>query len=136
MLLDRILIAILITAVILSLLVAWRWWHKRRVQKITRPTAETTAETEDRPTILYFRGDSCAICPTQSIFLEKLQTEWGAERFLLRTIDAEKERDTAVAYGILTLPTTILLNGRGDVQQINYGLTNTHKLAQQLEKIR
>lgn len=133
MLLDRILIALLITAVLLTLFIAWRVWHKRRIEKITHTSG--TADQGNLPTILYFRGDSCAICPTQSQFIANLQAEWGAERLVVRVIDAEKERDTAVQYAILTLPTTVLLNGRGEVQHINYGLTNQHKLAQQLEKI-
>ncbi len=125
---ERFLIVLLVTAVILSLLFMSQWWHKRRIENIT----QVQAGHDNRPTVLYFRGDSCALCATQTVFLEKLATEWGAEQFSVRTIDAEKERDTAVQYAILTLPTTIILNGRGDVQQINYGLTNNHKLAQQL----
>ena len=129
---ERLIITGLIIVMALVLFGAWQAWQKRRIGRVSLSLDESLA---NRPAVLYFRGDSCPTCPTQGRFLDKLRLELGEERFELRTIDAEKERDTAVQFGILSLPTTIILNATGDVKHINYGLTNHQKLAQQLENI-
>lgn len=129
LMMERLLLTgvLLLTAVLLW--AAWQAWQKRKIGRVT------PAPDNSRPTMLYFRGDSCPTCPTQGRFLDKLRTEMGYDYFDLRTIDAEEERDTAVAFGIISLPTTIILNAQGDVKHINYGLTNHQKLAHQLENI-
>lgn len=128
---ERLIITGLIIVMALVLFGAWQAWQKRRIGQVS--LAEALAN--QRPAVLYFRGDSCPTCPTQGRFLDRLRQELGDDRFELRTIDAEKEQDTAVKFGIFSLPTTIILSATGDVKHINYGLTNHQKLAQQLENI-
>jgi thioredoxin-like negative regulator of GroEL len=126
---ERVLLTGLLVVMAVGLFMAWRAWQKRKIGRVVLAKAQT------KPAVLYFRGDSCPTCPTQGRFLEKLRADLGLEAFDLQTIDAERDRDTAVRFGILSLPTTIILDPRGDVKHINYGLTNHQKLAQQLENI-
>ena len=86
------------------------------------------------PTILYFASDSCAACPSQARYLERLLTLWR-EDLVVEKIDTEAEPETAVKYGVFTLPTTILIDQQGDVREINYGLTHTEKLTQQVASL-
>jgi thioredoxin-like negative regulator of GroEL len=85
----------------------------------------------DLPALLYFRGDSCTVCPAQGRAIDQLAAEW-AGRLRVERIDAEREPGTAARYGVFTLPTTIWLDGRGHVRQINYGLARADKLSRQL----
>ena len=118
--------------VIALLLMAGGWlafhgvtfWQRRQVR--VAPAGQ--------PTILYFRSDSCAGCVGQRSMLSQLQTDYGS-RFALRQIDADREPETAAAYRIMTLPTTIVADSSGAVRHINYGVTPAQRLAQQLESI-
>ena len=89
---------------------------------------------DDRPTLLYFRSDSCSPCMTQAHYLEVLEKKFK-DKFALQKIDTELEPEKAAKYGIFTLPTTLFIDPEGDVKYINYGLTNTFRLSQQLERI-
>jgi thiol-disulfide isomerase/thioredoxin len=86
------------------------------------------------PTILYFGSDSCAACPTQARYLEQVQGEWHG-RLLIQKIDVEREPEKASQFHVLTLPTTILVDPVGQVREINYGLTNSHKLSKQVASL-
>jgi thioredoxin 1 len=86
------------------------------------------------PTILYFASESCGACPSQARYLEQLVTLWQ-DKLKVQKIDAEVEPETAVKYGVFTLPTTILIDQQGDVREINYGLTHTQKLTQQVARL-
>lgn len=83
------------------------------------------------PTILYFGSESCAACPAQARYLEQVDGEWHG-RVTIQKIDAEQESEKASQYRVFTLPTTILVDALGQVREINYGLTNSHKLSKQV----
>ena len=51
------------------------------------------------------------------------------------TIDTDTEPETAQRFGVMTLPTTILVDDNGAVRDVNYGLTNAHKLNKQVERV-
>lgn len=124
---ERLLLTLLIIGLSLAVYGLGRWLHLRRLEQATAPQAE-------RPTLLYFASDACAACPTQARYLEQLAQSWHG-RFHLQKIDADREPDKAAQYKVFTLPTTILLDAQGVARSINYGLTHSHKLAQQLETI-
>ena len=99
-----------------------------------RVLGDLETEIAQTPTILYFASDSCAACPSQARYLEQLLSLWQ-EGLVVQKIDTEAEPETAVKYGVFTLPTTILIDQQGDVREINYGLTHTHKLTQQVASL-
>ena len=86
-----------------------------------------------KPTLLYFRSDSCAVCPTQGRYVDQLAAQWAD--LTIERIDAERDPDTAARYRVFSLPTTVLIDGRGQVRHVNYGLTDVHKLGRQLARL-
>ncbi|MCP5099000.1 MAG: thioredoxin family protein [Chloroflexi bacterium] len=106
-------------------------WH---VRQLNRETAVSPAQLPTIPTLLYFRSDSCAACPTQGQFVSQLAQEWNG-RLAIRKIDTDDEPETARRYGVMTLPTTIILDSVGIVKDINYGVTNTQKLNKQVASL-
>lgn len=121
---ERILLALALAAVGYLAFAALTAWHKRRIGQ--------TAESQ--PALLYFHSDSCAACPTQAHFVAQA-AEMLARPFALRQIDAEHEAEESRRYGVFSLPTTIVVDGAGAVKHINYGLTHSAKLVQQLESV-
>lgn len=110
------------------------WLAFQVFQWIHRQKATGAAATLAQPALLYFRSDTCAPCHTQAIFLEQVHQRYRG-RVLFEKIDADTDLERARQYGVFTLPTTILVDGQGVVKQINYGLTDSHKLSRQLETI-
>jgi thiol-disulfide isomerase/thioredoxin len=113
-----------------ALVTILRTLHQRRASRLM----VATAAGEQQPAILYFRSDHCAPCLAQSHHLQQLQRDLNG-RLAVREIDAEREIELAAHYGIFTLPTTLITDGRGQVKHINYGLAATATLARQLENI-
>ena len=86
------------------------------------------------PTLLELRSETCAACPTQGRDVEEVVQEWNG-RVAIHKIDTDNDPETAQRYGVMTLPTTILIDHNGSVQDINYGLTNAHQLNKQVERV-
>lgn len=127
MIYERLLVIIILALVGTGAFTALKQVH---VQRLNRRTPRQ--KSDGRPTLLYFRSDSCAVCPTQARFLEQLAGDGENGRFTIQKIDVDTDPDKARQYGIMTLPTTMVLDTAGQVININYGLTPPHKLAKQL----
>jgi thiol-disulfide isomerase/thioredoxin len=87
------------------------------------------------PAILYFTTPDCAPCKTiQRPALQKVRDLFG-ERLQIIEIDAAANPDTASAWNVLSVPTTFVLDARGQPRHVNHGATGPEKLFRQLEKI-
>lgn len=122
---ERLALLLLVGFLAVAAFYALRVAHMRRM----RPSVESGL-----PSLLYFRGDSCAVCPTQTRFVDQLAAQWDG-RLRVERIDAERDADTALRYRVFTLPTTVLVDRNGKVQHINYGLTDAQKLERQLSAL-
>lgn len=125
---ERLILVLLLAAMAVGAFQAFRLAHGRRITRSVGGSGRTT------PTLLYFHSDNCAACPAQGRMLDQLLVKWNG-RLTVERIDAEKEPETASRYGVFSLPTTILIDTTGHVKQINYGLTHTIKLEQQLTNL-
>jgi thioredoxin 1 len=99
--------------------------------QIRRINFATSGFVGGQPTLLYFRSDSCGTCPAQARYLDQLVDKENG-RFAIQSIDVDIEPEKAKQYGVMTLPTTMILDTTGQVKEINYGLTPSHKLQKQL----
>jgi thiol-disulfide isomerase/thioredoxin len=122
--LDRLALVLVLAAAGLAAYALLRQLHMRRMAPAT---------AAGRPTLLYFRSDSCAVCPAQGRYVDQLAAQWAD--LTIERIDAERNPDTAARYRVFSLPTTVLIDGRGQVRHVNYGLTDAHKLGRQLAQL-
>lgn len=113
---------------------AYATFKRRHVRVLGDLATAASDASAGSATILYFASDSCAACPSQARYLEQLLSQWP-DGLAIQKIDTAVEPETAVKYGVFTLPTTILIDQQGDVREINYGLTHTHKLNQQVASL-
>jgi len=51
------------------------------------------------------------------------------------TIDADHDSEMVKRYGVLTVPTTVVLDSNGRVHQVNYGLAREHTLLAQIDAL-
>lgn len=102
---------------------AWRSWRFRR-----RPAADLLVDS--RPLVLAFSTPDCVPCKTiQKPALEELQRRYQ-DRVNIREVDALAQPELAGRFGILTVPSTVVVGARGDVLAINHGAADWEKLAQ------
>lgn len=123
---ERLALVILLVGAVTAAYYLFRMAHVRRMQPAV---AESTV-----PTLLYFRSDTCAVCPTQGRYVDEVAANWG-DYLRIQTIDATLEGELTSKFQVFTLPTTILLDKQGNVSAVNYGLTDSGKLARQMRGV-
>jgi len=129
--LDRIIITFIIAGGLGLLWLGWQYFKTKIIRTI--PGTETPT---GKPTLLYFTGDYCAVCEfQQSPIVEKIEAKLD-ESIVVETLDVACYPDAAKHYKVLTLPTTVVLNPRGEVVHINYGLAHRSKLEEQLLSVK
>jgi thioredoxin-like negative regulator of GroEL len=84
------------------------------------------------PTILFFSGAACTICHTaQRPALERLTATLDG-RVGVREIDVAEEPGLAREFKVMSLPTTVVLDGEGRARAVNVGFASTQLLRSQL----
>ena len=85
------------------------------------------------PTILYFTTPTCAPCKTvQRPAIQQVQQALG-DKVQIIEIDASERLDLADKWGVLSVPTTFIIDKNGQPRQINHGVARAEKLLAQLE---
>jgi hypothetical protein len=84
--------------------------------------------------ILAFGSNDCRQCHTlQAPVLQKVLAARG-QHLQVTEVDAPSAPDLVEQYRVLTLPTTIVLDGAGRVHAVNYGFANSERLLKQVDK--
>jgi thioredoxin-like negative regulator of GroEL len=87
------------------------------------------------PVIVYFTTPDCAPCKTvQRPAIQKVTTLLG-ESVQVVEIDATERPDLAKTWGVMSVPTTFLLDARGEARFVNNGVTRAEKLMEQLQSL-
>lgn len=133
----RALIALALAGLGLLAYTAWNRWQLRRLRARAggrRPPGLETWEA-GRPGLLYFTTPECAPCRTmQRPALERLRADLGP-RLQIVEIDASAQPAVADHWGVLSVPTTFVLDAAGAPRHINHGVASAAKLSQQLAAI-
>jgi thioredoxin-like negative regulator of GroEL len=85
------------------------------------------------PTIVYFTTPTCAPCKTvQRPAIESLKRNLG-EWLQVIEVDASVEPELAQNWGVLSVPTTFIIDSEGTPRHVNHGVATAEKLTHQLE---
>jgi thioredoxin-like negative regulator of GroEL len=86
-----------------------------------------------KPAIVYFTTPTCAPCKTiQRPAIESIKKVLG-EKLQVIEIDASEQTQLAKEWGVISVPTTYVLNADGKPRHVNHGVAPAAKLIQQLE---
>lgn len=87
------------------------------------------------PVLLYFTTPTCAPCKTiQRPAIQRLQERIG-ERLEVIEIDAASQPEIASRWGVLSVPTTFIIDAQGNPRYVNHGVAPLDKLQRQLSEI-
>lgn len=88
-----------------------------------------------RPAILYFTTPECAPCKTlQRPALQAVRERLG-DALQIIEINAYEHPDLADRWGVLSIPTTFVLDGNGQAHFANRGVARAEKLLEQIARL-
>ncbi len=87
------------------------------------------------PVIVYFTTPDCVPCKTvQRPALDLIRNLLG-EKLQVVEIDATEQPDLAKRWGVMSVPTTFLLDARGEARYVNNGVARAEKLMEQIQTL-
>lgn len=87
------------------------------------------------PILLYFTTPACIPCKTiQRPAIQRLREKFGAPIQVIE-IDATQRPDLASHWGVLSVPTTFIIDGQGLPRLVNHGVATTDKLIKQFSQL-
>jgi thioredoxin 1 len=127
------LVALLVVAAAAAAVWVWVGWRRRRAMR--RPAADLLgvfAADRGRALVLAFTTQDCGPCKTlQRPALEALTQRYPG-RLVYREVDAVGSPDLARRFGVLTVPSTVVISPGGEVRAINHGAAIVDRLAAQI----
>ncbi|NJM08051.1 thioredoxin family protein [Candidatus Gracilibacteria bacterium] len=129
---ERIFILLaLATAVALAFLL-WRYLQRRRLRALALETPFATLVPQGRPAVVAFSLPTCSDCRTrQAPALQRLSAAWG-DQINLHTLNAAEHSRLAERLGLLTVPSTVVLDAQGVVRYVNQGFADEQRLCEQI----
>lgn len=121
---------------IIGLGAAAYWFVNHRLLVRAKNNIFTLFKTlPNKPVIVYFTTPDCVPCKTiQRPALDKIKTLLG-ERLQVIEIDASKRPDLAKSWGVMSVPTTFLLDAHGEARYVNNGVARVEKLMEQVQTL-
>ena len=128
-----ILFRFLLALVIIAIGVGFYWFNNRLI--LGRAPKDSLGESisqSGKPVILYFTTPTCAPCKTvQKPAISQIKEALG-EMLHIVEIDATQQPDLAQRWGVLSVPTTFVIDSRGQARYVNHGVAHAEKLLKQL----
>ena len=89
----------------------------------------------EKPVIVYFTTPDCVPCKTlQRPAIESVANMLG-ERLHVVEIDATQQSDLAKTWGVMSVPTTFVLDAHGEARYVNNGVARAEKLLEQIQTL-
>jgi thiol-disulfide isomerase/thioredoxin len=131
--LERFLLLLAGAAIAVVACFAWRAYQRRRLAVVAEQVAPPeVAQLVDgtRPAVLYFTTPDCAQCRLQQApILSQLGDKVDVA---VHKLDAVEQEALARFYGIMTVPTTVVLDPHLRPVAVNHGVTPLPKLLAQV----
>ncbi|HET9909425.1 MAG TPA: thioredoxin family protein [Anaerolineales bacterium] len=88
-----------------------------------------------KPVIVYFTTPDCVPCKTvQRPALDQIRSLLG-EKLQVVEINAYERPDLAQRWGVMSVPTTFLLDASGEARYVNNGVARVEKLMEQVKTL-
>jgi thioredoxin-like negative regulator of GroEL len=138
--LERLALLVAFGVLIALAVVLIRSWNTRRVRRLLDVSGaalwDSLGETPDgRRTLVTFSTPSCAAChAAQAPAVSAVEERLGAAQVRVIRVDAARRPEVARAFGVLTVPCTVVLAPAGKVVAVNQGFAPSGHLVEQLQR--
>lgn len=89
----------------------------------------------DTPVLVYFTTPDCTPCKTvQRPAIERVSNLLG-EKLQVVEINAYERPDLATTWGVMSVPTTFVIDARGEARYVNNGVARAEKLLDQIQAL-
>ncbi|HEC22183.1 MAG TPA: thioredoxin [Chloroflexi bacterium] len=133
---ERLGIALALLALGLGAYTLGTRWQVSRVRRRGISSEILEALRPGIPAVIYFWSEGCAPCRlVQKPALEQLQAELGPQGVQIVPVNAVERPDLADEWGVLSLPTTFIVDGEGRPRRVNHGVARTGQLRRQIEEL-
>jgi thiol-disulfide isomerase/thioredoxin len=123
------------TAIVAVGLLLYRIVNARVLSRAAAKSNNIRLVSPGKPAILYFTTPDCAACKAvQRPALKRLEARLGNQLQVLE-INAYERPDLAKDWGVMSVPTTFILDSQGHPKHVNHGATPAEKLLEQLQKV-
>ncbi len=127
----RLIILIVFCAIMYAtyrIVIKWQLSRAGKLKDLDPILSETDVSI---PTIVYFTTPMCAICrSTQRPAFDRLQAKMEAINIV--KVDSTENPDGAKRWGVISVPTTFVLDHNGKPDKVNNGFVDENKLLTQL----
>jgi thioredoxin 1 len=125
---DRITVVFIVAGGLALLWLAWQYYKVRVIESI-----QAGDVTDGKPNLLYFTAQYCMACKFQQApVIEAVASKFG-DSIAINKVDVTDQPELAKQYKVLTLPTTVIVSGDGEVTHINRGVAALEQLEAQLQ---
>lgn len=126
------LLALAVIAALSAVTWGWLGWRRRlAVRAGARDLWAIAGGGSGEALVLAFTAPDCLACKTiQRPALEALARAYSG-RVAFREVNALESPDLVRRFGILTVPSTVVIGRAGDIRAVNHGVVTTERLAAQ-----
>lgn len=117
-------------------IVLYRLINSRVLHGAESKTAALVGFKVGVPAVLYFTTEDCMPCKTiQRPALAALAAQLGEDRVQIIQVDASERTDLADYWGVLSVPTTFVIDSQGRPRRVNHGVARTEVLLDQIKAV-
>jgi hypothetical protein len=137
---ERFLALLAIAVAVAVLVLTVQTWNRRKARSVLHAAgaaawANLGAAPDGRRTLVTFSTLSCAACHTaQAPAVTAVEAQLGPSTVRVIQVDAARRPEVARAFGVLTVPSTIVLAPTGHVIAVNQGFAPSGRLVEQLQR--
>jgi thiol-disulfide isomerase/thioredoxin len=132
---ERLIILVMSGALAVLAYELFRRWQVRHAAQLAPLDPLLAALRPGVPAILYFTSPTCIPCKMQQRpAIQRLLNELG-DGVQVIEVDAVEQPEAADRWGVLSIPTTFILDGQGQPRETNYGVARVEKLKHQLQSL-
>jgi thioredoxin 1 len=124
-------------AIVIIGLGAFTYWliNQRLLIRARNSVFTLFSKLPDKPVLVYFTTPDCVPCRTvQRPAIEQVSSLLG-EKLEVIEINAYDQPELARTWGVLSVPTTFVLDTRGEARYVNNGVARAEKLLEQIQTL-